>query len=727
MLNTCYNAIDRHVEGGRAEQAAVIYDSPVTGIKRTLTYRELQAEVALFAGVLTSLGVTKGDRVVIYMPMTPEALIAMYGCARIGAVHSVVFGGFASHELAVRIEDASPKVVVSASCGVEVSRVVDYKVLLDKALELSSHKPAHVITLQRPQRLCTLLPGRDHDWHELMARARPVPCVPVQATDPLYILYTSGTTGRPKGVVRDNGGHAVALLWSMQHVYDMDPGEVFWAASDVGWVVGHSYIVYAPLLLGCTTIIHEGKPVGTPDAGEFWRVIQEHKVSALFTAPTAIRAIKKEDPLGHCYKPYDTSSLRALFLAGERLDPDTYHWARALLQRPVVDHWWQTETGWPVAANCLGIEQLPVKPGSPTKPVPGYTVEIVDDDGNILPPEKEGAVTLRLPLPPGTLSSLWQDDERFISTYLSKYPGRYLTGDGGYIDEDGYLFIMGRIDDVIIVAGHNLSTGSMEQALSAHPDVAECAVFGVKDALKTQLPLGLAVLKSGVTRSADVICEELVQAVRLAVGTRRQLPEGGDRGTPPQDALGEGAARDDAQDRRWRGVRRPTHHRRPGNTGRGPRRAAIVRLRPRDRRPHWRLTVADPSPPAPHDRCRSSSATASCSTWTASSSTRARSSSAPGSAGRSGAASTPTPSSPSRTDAAPVTRSATSPRTSTSPPRRPGSTRWSGTTWRGWWPCRAPPRCWHTCPGWRGRSSPHAPTRWRGHDWPPAASPSRAS
>ncbi|MBK6307780.1 MAG: propionyl-CoA synthetase [Gemmatimonadetes bacterium] len=518
MLNTCYNAIDRHVEGGRAEQAAVIYDSPVTGIKRTLTYRELQAEVALFAGVLTSLGVTKGDRVVIYMPMTPEALIAMYGCARIGAVHSVVFGGFASHELAVRIEDASPKVVVSASCGVEVSRVVDYKVLLDKALELSSHKPAHVITLQRPQRLCTLLPGRDHDWHELMAAARPVPCVPVQATDPLYILYTSGTTGRPKGVVRDNGGHAVALLWSMQHVYDMDPGEVFWAASDVGWVVGHSYIVYAPLLLGCTTIIHEGKPVGTPDAGEFWRVIQEHKVSALFTAPTAIRAIKKEDPLGHCYKPYDTSSLRALFLAGERLDPDTYHWARALLQRPVVDHWWQTETGWPVAANCLGIEQLPVKPGSPTKPVPGYTVEIVDDDGNILPPEREGAVTLRLPLPPGTLSSLWQDDERFVSTYLSKYPGRYLTGDGGYIDEDGYLFIMGRIDDVIIVAGHNLSTGSMEQALSAHPDVAECAVFGVKDALKTQLPLGLAVLKSGVTRSADVICEELVQAVRLAVG-----------------------------------------------------------------------------------------------------------------------------------------------------------------------------------------------------------------
>ncbi|HEX4935575.1 MAG TPA: AMP-binding protein, partial [Gemmatimonadaceae bacterium] len=371
MLNTCYNAIDRHVEGGRAEQAAVIYDSPVTGVKRTLTYRELQGEVAAFAGVLASLGVTKGDRVVIYMPMTPEALIAMYGCARIGAVHSVVFGGFAAHELAVRIEDAAPTVVVSASCGVEVNRVVDYKALLDRAIELSSHKPAHVIALQRPQRPCELLPGRDHDWHALMARARPVGCVPVQATDPLYILYTSGTTGKPKGIVRDNGGHAVALLWSMQHVYDMDPGEVFWAASDVGWVVGHSYIVYAPLLLGCTTIIHEGKPVGTPDAGEFWRVIQEHQVSVLFTAPTAIRAIKKEDPLGQHYHRYDTSSLRALFLAGERLDPDTYHWARALIGRPVVDHWWQTETGWPVAANCLGIEQLPVKPGSPTKAVPG--------------------------------------------------------------------------------------------------------------------------------------------------------------------------------------------------------------------------------------------------------------------------------------------------------------------------------------------------------------------
>ena len=518
VLNTCYNAIDRHVEGGRADQPAVIYDSPVTGTKRTLTFRELLDEVARFAGVLTTLGVAKGDRVVIYMPMTPEALIAMYACARIGAVHSVVFGGFASHELAVRIEDAEPKVVVSASCGVEMAKVVDYKALLDRAIERSAHKPSHVVCLQREQRRWEVVNGRDHDWHALMAKAAPVPCVPVAATDPLYILYTSGTTGRPKGVVRDNGGHAVALLWSMQHVYDMNPGDVFWAASDVGWVVGHSYIVYAPLLLGCTTIIHEGKPVGTPDPGEFWRVVQEYKVRTLFTAPTAIRAIKKEDPSGEHFARYDTSSLRALFLAGERLDPDTYHWARQLIQRPVVDHWWQTETGWPVAANCLGIEQLPVKPGSPTRPVPGYTVDIVDDEGSVLPPEKEGIVTLRLPLPPGTLATLWKDDERFVETYLARFPGRYVTGDGGYIDEDGYLFIMGRIDDVIIVAGHNLSTGSMEQALSAHPSVAECAVFGVKDAIKSQLPVGLVVLKAGVTRGHAVICDELVQAVRQAVG-----------------------------------------------------------------------------------------------------------------------------------------------------------------------------------------------------------------
>jgi propionyl-CoA synthetase len=518
QLNTCYNAIDYHVEHGRADQPAVIYDSPVTGVRRTLTYRELLDEVARFAGVLASLGVTKGDRVVIYMPMTPEALIAMYGCARIGAVHSVVFGGFASHELAVRIEHAAPKVVVSASCGIEIKRIVEYQPLLDRALEISRHQPAHCITLQRPQHRCVLVPPRDLDWHELMASARPAGCVPVAATDPLYILYTSGTTGMPKGVVRDNGGHAVALKWSMQHVYGVEPGEVFWAASDIGWAVGHSYTVYGPLLHGCTTVMYEGKPVGTPDPGEFWRVIEQYQVRVLFTAPTSIRAIKREDPRGEYFRRHDVSGLRSLFLAGERLDPDTYHWARALLQRPVIDHWWQTETGWPVAANCMGLGPLPFKPGSPTKPVPGYVVEILDEQGNTLPPNREGAVTIRLPLPPGTLPTLWRDDERFRETYLARYPGRYLTGDGGYIDEDGYLFIMGRIDDVIIVAGHNLSTGSMEQALASHRDVAECAVFGVRDPLKTQLPVGLVVLKAGVQRDPAVIREELIQIVREQVG-----------------------------------------------------------------------------------------------------------------------------------------------------------------------------------------------------------------
>jgi len=518
QLNTCHNAIDYHVEHGRADQPAVIYDSPVTGVRRTLTYRELLDQVARFAGVLASLGVTKGDRVVIYMPMTPEALIAMYGCARIGAVHSVVFGGFASQELAVRIEHAAPKVVVSASCGIEIKRIVEYKPLLDRALEISRHQPAHCITLQRPQHPCVLVPPRDLDWHELMASARPAGCVPVAATDPLYILYTSGTTGMPKGVVRDNGGHAVALKWSMQYVYGVEPGEVFWAASDIGWAVGHSYTVYGPLLHGCTTVMYEGKPVGTPDPGEFWRVIEQYGVRVLFTAPTSIRAIKREDPLGEYFRGHDVSGLRSLFLAGERLDPDTYHWARALLQRPVIDHWWQTETGWPVAANCMGLEPLAFKPGSPTKPVPGYVVEILDEQGNPLPPNREGAVAIRLPLPPGTLPTLWRDDERFRETYLTRYPGRYLTGDGGYIDEDGYVFIMGRIDDVIIVAGHNLSTGSMEQALASHPDVAECAVFGVRDPLKTQLPVGLVVLKAGVQRDPAVIREELIQIVREQVG-----------------------------------------------------------------------------------------------------------------------------------------------------------------------------------------------------------------
>ncbi len=518
MLNTCYNAIDRHVLNGRADQAAVIYDSPVTSTKRTISYRELQHDVAHFAGVLQSLGVGRGDRVVIYMPMTPETLIGMYACARIGAVHSVVFGGFAPHELAVRIDDAQPKVILTASCGVEVQRVVPYKPLLDQALALATHQPAHCVVLQRDIHRCELTTDRDLDWQDVASRATPVPCVPVRATDPLYILYTSGTTGQPKGVVRDHGGHAVALLWSMKHVYGVEAGEVFWAASDFGWAVGHSYIVYAPLLAGCTTIVHEGKPVGTPDAGEFWRVIEEHDVRVLFTAPTAFRAIKREDPNGTFFAKYDLSRFRTLFLAGERLDPDTYHWARALLQKPVIDHWWQTETGWAVAANCLGLTPFVVKPGSPTKAVPGYTVEILDDDGNALPPNKEGAVVIRLPLPPGTLATLWQDDARYISTYLTRYPGYYLTGDGGYIDEDGYLFIMGRVDDIIIVAGHNLSTGSMEQALASHPDIAECAVVGVRDALKTQLPVGLVVLKAGVDRLEIDLARELIDCVRSQVG-----------------------------------------------------------------------------------------------------------------------------------------------------------------------------------------------------------------
>ena len=518
QLNTCYNAIDRHVAGGRGQQAAVIYDSPVTNTTRTITYAELLDEVARFAGVLHSLGVRKGDRVIIYMPMTPEALVGMYACARIGAVHSVVFGGFAPHELAVRIDDAEPTVILTASCGIEVQRIVPYKPLLDEALAQARHQPSHVVVLQREVHRCDVMPGRDLDWHDVTRSAQPVPCVPVEATDPLYILYTSGTTGQPKGVLRDHGGHAVALNWSMRHVYGMQPGEVFWAASDFGWAVGHSYIVYAPLLYGCTTVVHEGKPVGTPDAGEFWRVIEQHDVRVLFTAPTAFRAIKREDPRGEYFTRYDTSRFRALFLAGERLDPDTYHWARALLQKPVIDHWWQTETGWPVAANCLGLTPFPVKPGSPTKPVPGYAVEILDDDGHPVPPNKEGAVVIRLPLPPGTLPTLWRSDARYVDTYLAKYPGYYATGDGGYIDEDGYLFIMGRIDDIIIVAGHNLSTGSMEEALAGHPDVAECAVIGVKDALKTQLPVGLVVLKAGVVREEAELRGELVQRVREQVG-----------------------------------------------------------------------------------------------------------------------------------------------------------------------------------------------------------------
>ncbi|MEP6462551.1 MAG: propionyl-CoA synthetase [Frankiaceae bacterium] len=524
QLNTCYNALDRHVEGGRAGQAAVIYDSPVTGAKRSYTYREMRDEVARFAGVLRSNGVQQGDTVVIYMPMVPEALFAMYACARIGAVHSVVFGGFAAHELALRINDAQPRVVVSASCGIERDRAIPYKPLLDAAISEAAAKPERCIILQRPESIAEL-GDRDVDWAAAMAEAQPVDCVSVKATDPLYILYTSGTTARPKGVVRDNGGHAVALHWSMKNIYDINPGEVFWAASDVGWVVGHSYIVYAPLLVGATTIVYEGKPVGTPDAGAFWRVIEEHGVTALFTAPTAFRAIKKEDPKGALLSDYDLSGLKYLFLAGERLDPETYHWASDLLQIPVIDHWWQTETGWPIVANHMGLEPLPVKAGSPTVPVPGYDVQILDEDGEQVPPGTEGAIAIKLPLPPCTLPTLWKDDARFVESYLTRYPGYYLTGDGGHIDADGYVFVMGRTDDVINVAGHRLSTGALEEAVASHPDVAECAVIGVNDTLKGQVPRGFVVLKAAVDRDPEDIRAELVERVREQVGAVASLRE----------------------------------------------------------------------------------------------------------------------------------------------------------------------------------------------------------
>ena len=517
-LNTCYNAVDRHVEAGRGDRLAVIHDSPVTDSVRTLTYAELQDQVARFAGALRHHGVGYGDRVIIYMPMVPEALIAMLGCARIGAIHSVVFGGFAAHELAARIDDATPKLLVSASCGIEAGRVIPYKPLLDGAIAHAAHKPEKCIVLARPQAKAAMTPGRDLDWDEAMAGARPVDCVPVAATDPLYILYTSGTTGQPKGIVRDNGGHAVALRWSMQYVYDVAPGEVYWAASDVGWVVGHSYICYAPLLNGNTTIVYEGKPVGTPDPGAFWRVIAQHGVVCLFTAPTAFRAIKKEDPDGRHIGRHDLSRFRILFLAGERCDPDTLHWAEEKLQRPVIDHWWQTETGWAIAANCWGIEQLPVKPGSPTKAVPGYEVRVLDEAGNEQKAGEIGNIVVKLPLPPGNSPTLWQNDQRYVDSYLSRYDGYYLTGDAGYCDEDGYLFVMSRIDDVINVAGHRLSTGAMEEALAGHPDVAECAVFGVADQLKGELPLGLVVLKAGVEREEEEIRAELVRRVREQIG-----------------------------------------------------------------------------------------------------------------------------------------------------------------------------------------------------------------
>jgi propionyl-CoA synthetase len=517
-LNTCFNAVDRHVRDGRGGQPALIYDSPVTGTTRTYTYAQLREEVARFAGVLRGLGVGQGDRVIIYLPMIPQAAIAMLACARIGAVHSVVFGGFAAPELATRIDDAGPKVVVSASCGIEASRVIAYKPILDRAIELAARKPEHCVILQRPQAAAALTPGRDLDWDQAAAAAEPAGCVPVAATDPLYILYTSGTTARPKGVVRDNGGHAVALRWTMDNLYDTRAGEVFWAASDVGWVVGHSYIVYAPLLAGCTTVLYEGKPVGTPDAGAFWRVIAQHRVKALFTAPTAFRAIKKEDPGGALARTYDLSGMKYLFLAGERLDPETYSWAGELLRIPVIDHWWQTETGWAIAADLMGLDPMPTRPGSPTMPVPGYDVRILDADGHEAKPGQTGEIAVRLPLPPGCLPTLWQDDERYVASYLTAHPGFYTTGDGGYRDTDGYLYVMGRVDDVINVAGHRLSTGQMEEVLASHPAVAECAVIGVHDSFKGQIPRGFAVLKAGVSTDPAVVSAELVQLIRDRIG-----------------------------------------------------------------------------------------------------------------------------------------------------------------------------------------------------------------
>jgi len=517
-LNTCFNALDRHIENGRADQIALIYDSPVTDTITRFTYRELRDLTANFAGVLAQLGVAKGDRVIIYMSMVPEAVIAMLACARIGAIHSVVFGGFAANELATRINDAQPKLIISTSCGIEVSRIIDYKPLLDAAIEMATHKPKACIILQRPQGKAHLVKGRDVDWHDACAQANPVDCESVQATDPLYILYTSGTTGMPKGVVRDNGGHAVALKWSMINIYNLNPGEVFWAASDVGWVVGHSYICYAPLLHGCTTILYEGKPVGTPDAGAFWRVIEAHKVNALFTAPTAFRAIKRDDPEGEFIKQYDLSSLRTLFLAGERSDTPTLAWAETNLHIPVIDHWWQTETGWAITGNCMGLETLPIKKGSASKPVPGFDLQVLDDQGNPLPRGEMGKMALKLPLPPGCLLTLWQNDQQYIDSYLSIHDGYYLTWDAGYIDEDGDVWVMSRLGDVINVAGHRLSTGAMEEVLASHPDVAECAVIGVADELKGQLPLGLVVLKSGVTTNYEIIYQGLVERVRQQIG-----------------------------------------------------------------------------------------------------------------------------------------------------------------------------------------------------------------
>lgn len=517
-VNTCYNALDRHVENGRADQMALIYDSPVTNSLRQFTYRELRDEVAKLAGVIRSMGVEKGDRVIIYMPMIPEAAMAMLACARIGAVHSVVFGGFAANELATRINDAKPKAMLSASCGIEPTRIVEYKPLLDAAIELAEHKPEKCLIYQRPQSTASMIEGRDLDWYDAMHTAEAVDCVPVAATDPLYILYTSGTTGIPKGVVRDNGGHLVALNWSMDNIFGVNAGDVYWAASDVGWVVGHSYIVYAPLFKGCTSIMYEGKPVGTPDAGAFWRVIEQHKVNVLFTAPTAFRAIRREDPQAKLLSEYNLQHFKALFLAGERCDPDTLLWAQEKLGVPIIDHWWQTETGWPICANPLGIEQLPIKPGSSAKPMPGYTVEVLDPAGKPVANDEIGSIVVKLPLPPGALPTLWQNDERYIESYLSHFEGYYLTADAGFLDEDGYLHIMSRTDDIINVAGHRLSTGGMEQVLAAHSAVAECAVVGIHDEIKGEVPVGLLVLNADFAGDKADVVQEVVQMVRDQIG-----------------------------------------------------------------------------------------------------------------------------------------------------------------------------------------------------------------
>ncbi|PCI28843.1 MAG: propionyl-CoA synthetase [SAR324 cluster bacterium] len=517
-LNTCHLALDYHVENGRGDQVALYYDSPVTNTKKQYTYTQLRNEVAKVAGALADMGVVKGDTVVIYMPMIPEAAMAMLACARLGAIHSVVFGGFAPAELAIRIDDAKPKVLISATCGVEVKKIIDYKPLLDRAIELSRHKPSKVLIYERPEQSCEMIEGRDIDWKTAVSQAAPADCVPVAATDPLYILYTSGTTGTPKGVLRDNGGHAVALKYSMKSLYNCDPGDVYWAASDIGWVVGHSYIVYAPLLAGCSTVFFEGKPIMTPDAGAFWRVMEEYKVNVFFTAPTAFRAIKKEDPEAKLMKNYDLSSLRAIFQAGERLDPPTYHWLKSISGLPVIDHWWQTETGWAIVGNMTGLDSLPCKVGSSSLPIPGYNVQVVDEEGEEVPPNTSGNIVIKLPLPPGTLPTLWNDDKRFKESYLSEFPGYFSTSDGGYIDEDGYVFIMGRTDDVINVAGHRLSTGEMEELIGAHEAVAECAVVGIEDSLKGQIPVGFVILKNGVTITEEALQAELALLIRQEIG-----------------------------------------------------------------------------------------------------------------------------------------------------------------------------------------------------------------